>query len=253
MTLQDDLLKEIKILYVEDDPMTAEELSRFLKRRAGRVNVAYDGMEALEMFAQDPPDIIIADLFLPKLSGVDMVRKIREQGHQTPVIIISAVDDSNVILSAVDTGILKYHLKPIDTDELLRELNQLAEKILSEEKAPTEVRFSNKKELEGQIKKKFSALLKSYTGKGPKDVSVLIAAGCVEIISTEILTVYEKTLLDNYQNIVIIEQNRRLFYQIMEPRISRILEDILHAPVSLVETQVSPRDDRNKLIFRIET
>ena len=98
-----------------------------------------------------------------------------------------------------------------------------------------------------------SSLLPAWAaGKGPKDVSVFIAAGCVEIISTEILTVYEKTLLDNYQNIVIIEQDRRLFYQIMEPRISRIIEDILHAPVSLVETRVSPRDDRNKLVFRIE-
>jgi CheY-like chemotaxis protein/uncharacterized protein YbcI len=253
MEHQDDLLKEIKILYVEDDPTTAEELSRFLKRRAGRVHVANDGEEALKIFSQDPPDIIIADLFLPKLGGVEMVRRIREDGHQTPVIIISAVDDSNVILSAVDTGILKYHLKPIDTEELLRELNELAEKIIDVDKVPAEARFPNKKELENQIKKEFSALVKNHTGKGPRDVSVFITGGVVEITCWEVLTVYEKTLLDNYQNIVIIEQNRRLFYRIMDPRISQMMEDILHVSISLMETQVSPKEDRDKLIFRIGT
>ncbi len=142
---------------MEDDPTTAEELSRFLKRRAGRVHVANDGEEALKIFAQDPPDIIIADLFLPKLGGWKWSKNQRRRPPNLPVIIISAVDDSNVILSAVDTGILKYHLKPIDTEELLRELNELAEKIIDVDKVPAEARFPNKKELENQIKKEIFA------------------------------------------------------------------------------------------------
>lgn len=251
MTLQNDLLKELKILYVEDDPNTAEELGRFLKRRAGRVYMASDGQEALDLFFRDPPDIIIADLFLPKVSGVEMVRKVREKGHETPVIIISAVDDPGVILSAVDTGILKYHLKPIDTNELLRELNELAAKILDTKELSAEPRFPNKKELENNIKKEFSAFIKHHTGKGPRNVSAFITGGHLEIFCSEVLTIYEKTLLDNYQNVAIIEQNRRLFYRITRPKIFQMLGETLHTPVSLVEVQVSPQGDYDKLIFKI--
>ena len=121
-TMQEHTLKELKVLYVEDDQATAEELSQFLKRRVGKVYVARDGQQGLELFEENKPDIIIADLFLPKIGGIEMVKAIRSKGFETPVIITSAVSDSNVILSAVDAGILKYLLKPIRTTELLREL-----------------------------------------------------------------------------------------------------------------------------------
>ncbi len=251
MEIHGDVLKEVKILYVEDDRTTTEELGQFLKRRVGRVYVAHDGQEGLEMFEEYTPDIIIADLFLPKLGGVEMVKKIREMGHQTPVIITSAVNDSNVILSAVDAGILKYLLKPIKTTELLKELSDLAEKIAESAARPPEFFFSNKRELEGRIKKEFSAFLKSFTGKGPKDVIVFISNGAVEVCSTEVMTVYEKTLLDNSHNFAIIEQNRRLFYQITESRISKMMENILHRDVHLTEIEINLKQDRNKLIFRI--
>ena len=67
MEHHEEILKEIKILYVEDDCATAEELGQFLKRRAGRVYIANDGEEGLDLFEKHTPDIIIADLFLPKL------------------------------------------------------------------------------------------------------------------------------------------------------------------------------------------
>lgn len=251
METQGDILREIKILYVEDDLATAEELGQFLKRRAGCVYVAHDGQEGLEMFEEYAPDIIIADLFLPKIGGVEMVKKIREMGHRTPVIITSAVNDSNVILRAVDVGILKYLLKPIKTTELLKELNDLAEKIAESESRSKEFFFCNKRELEGRIKKEFSAFLKNFTGKGPKDVVVFISNGVVEVCSSEVMTIYEKTLLDSSHNFAIIEQNRRLFYQITESQISHIMEDILHREVHLTKIEINLKQDRNKLIFRI--
>ncbi len=252
MEAQGDILKEIKILYVEDDRTTAEELGHFLKRRAGRVYVAHDGQEGLDLYEEHSPDIIIADLFLPKMGGIEMVKRIREMGYETPVIITSAVNDSNVILSAVDTGILKYILKPIKTTELLDELNILAEKIAEPAARSAQAHFVNKKELEKQIKKEFSFTLKNLTGKGPKDVIVFISQGSLEICCTEVMTPYEKTLLDNFQNIAIIEQNRRLFYQIIEPRISGMIDEILHRDVHLMEVEINLKQDRNKLIFRID-
>lgn len=251
MEIHEELLKEMKILYVEDDPITAEELGQFLKRRAGRVFIANDGVEGLKIFHEHNPDIIIADLFLPKMGGVEMVKTIRKEGFQTPVIITSAVSDSNVILSAVDAGILKYLLKPIHTKELLKELMDLAERLSENDSQGTDYFFPNKKELESRIKKEFSAMLKSSTGKGPKDIIVFISHGTLEICATEIMTPYEKTLLDNFHNFAIIEQNRRLYYQIMENRFSTMIRQILNRDVHLTETELNLKQDRNKLIFRI--
>lgn len=251
METHEEKLKEMKILYVEDDPITAEELGQFLKRRAGRVYTANDGVEGLKLFHEHNPDIIIADLFLPKMGGVEMVKCIRKEGFQTPVIITSAASDSNVILSAVDAGILKYLLKPIHPSELLKELIGLAEKITEDTAQGIDCFFPNKKELESHIKKEFSAMIKASTGKGPKDVMVFISHGALEICATEIMTPYEKTLLDNFHNFAIIEQNRRLYYQIMEIRFSEMIRQILKRNVHLTETEINLKQDRNKLIFRI--
>ena len=250
-TMQENTLKEMKVLYVEDDQATAEELSQFLKRRVGKVYVARDGQQGLELFEEHKPDIIIADLFLPKVGGIEMVKTIRSRGFKTPVIITSAVSDSNVILSAVDAGILKYLLKPIRTTELLKELGEIAEKMADSSVRSSEYFFPNKKDLESRIKKEFSAMLKTSTGKGPKDVIVFISHGTLEICCTEVMTPYEKTLLDNFHNFAIIEQNRRLYYQIMDSRFSEMIRQILERDVHLTETEINLKQDRNKLIFRI--
>ncbi|MGI6731666.1 MAG: Na-translocating system protein MpsC family protein [Anaerovoracaceae bacterium] len=251
MEHHEEILKEIKILYVEDDCATAEELGQFLKRRAGRVYIANDGEEGLDLFEKHTPDIIIADLFLPKLGGIEMVERIRKMGHETPVIITSAISDSNVILSAVDAGIVKYLLKPIRTTELLNELVGAAEKLMQTTPHAVESLFPNKKELEGKIKKEVSAILKTYTGKGPRDVNVFISSGTVEIYCCQVLTVYEKTLLENYQNIAIIEQNRRLFYQVMDSRLVKVIQQVLGRDVHMTELEINIKQDYNRLIFQM--
>lgn len=252
MEAKEEILKEIKILYVEDNLTTAEELGYFLKRRAGKVYIAHDGQAGLDLFEKHSPDIIIVDLFLPVMSGIEMIKRIRQINEKTPIIITSAVDDSGVILSAIDIGIHKYVLKPINTSELLNELLLLGQKILVEIEAPKQEVTFNKKELESQIKKEFSSIMKNLTGKGPKEVIVFITRGNVEIYCTEVMTNYEKTLLDNCRNIAIIEQNRRLFYRIVEPKISGLINDLLKKRVHLAEMEINLRNDCNKLIFRID-
>lgn len=252
MERREEILKEIKILYVEDDLTTAEELGYFLKRRAGKVYVAHDGQAGLDLYEKHSPDIIIVDLFLPVMSGIEMIKRVRQSDEKTPIIITSAVDDSGVILSAIDLGIHKYVLKPINTGELLNELSLLGEKIFLERKGPKEAVDYNKKEVESQIKKEFSSIMKNLTGKGPKEVVVFITRGNVEIYCTEAMTNYEKTLLDNFRNIAIIEQNRRLFYRIVEPKISELIKGLIKKRVHLAEMEINLRNDCNKLIFRID-
>ena len=72
------LLKNIKILYVEDDEQAREELQDVLKRRAGKVMIAENGKQGLELYRDFLPDIILADLYMPEMDGIEMIRRIRD-------------------------------------------------------------------------------------------------------------------------------------------------------------------------------
>lgn len=245
-------LSKVKVLYVEDDDNARDALASMLKRRVGRLFTAKNGAEGLELYRTYEPEIIIADLFMPEMGGVDMIRRIRADGNKPFVIITTAVSDSKVILDAVDVGIDKYIVKPLDLPDLMEELTLMANEAEKRSAAgnplPVTV-LSHKKEFEASIKKDFSAFLKTFTGKGPMDVKVLITDSSLELTAIGVLTPYEKTLLDNFQNIAIIKQNRQLFFSIKGPEISRLIADCLNMDVEVSEITIDPRKDINKLTF----
>lgn len=247
-------LSTIKVLYVEDDDNARDALAAILKRRVGRLFTARDGKEGLELYEAHKPSIIVADLFMPNMGGVEMIRSIRQGGGKPQVIITTAVSDTSVILNAVDAGIAKYVVKPIEIPSLLEALTELAEDVVKDEihgaSALPENILSRKKELEVGIKKDFSAFMKASTGKGPLDVKVLISGTSVEVTAIGILTQFEKVLLDNYQNIVIIEQNRQLFFSIKSGEMKRMIADRLNIPVEVAEIIIDIKRDLNKLVFR---
>ena len=121
------LLSHIRLLYVEDEADTREEFSKFLKRRVGKLITGENGQDGLRRFEEQPPDIVLTDLRMPGMTGLEMVRALREKGYRTPVVILSALSDSDTILEAVDLGIVKYHVKPVDTAVLVKEVQALAE------------------------------------------------------------------------------------------------------------------------------
>ena len=119
-------LEKVKVLYVEDDDNARDALASMLKRRVGRLFTARDGAEGLSLFQTYQPEIIIADLFMPNMGGVEMIRQIKAAGHKPFVIITTAVSESKVILDAVDVGIDKYIVKPLDLSALMDELALMA-------------------------------------------------------------------------------------------------------------------------------
>ncbi len=246
-------LSNVKVLYVEDDDHAREALASMLKRRVGRLFTARDGAEGVELFQAHKPHIIVADLFMPNMGGVEMIQRIRQEGGRPQVIITTAVSDSSVILSAVDAGIDKYLVKPIEIQSLLTTMTLMAEEVVkssgkgvSSQTAPI---IERKKELEAAVKKEFSSFMKTATGKGPLDVKVLISNAGLEITAIGVLTAYEKTILDNFQNIAIIKQNRQLFFSIKEAEIRRMIADRLNIPVEAAEITIDIKRDINSLKF----
>ncbi len=248
----DKILKSMKILYVEDEAEAREELADVLKRRAGKVIIAENGRQGLELSEMYAPDIVIADLYMPQMDGLEMLRHIREGGHEPSVIVVSAVEDVETILSAIDVGIVKYILKPVNMTELLEVLTELASEIYGKRQRGRAVLPENRKQVEDEIKKEFASMLKTMTGKGPRDVSVFMTEDRLEMVATEVLTVFEKNLLDNYQNIAIIKYIRELFFSVKATELCSMLSRISGRKVSYKEVQVNVEKDRNKLIFTIE-
>ena len=87
-------LKEITVLYVEDEDMMRESVVMLLKRRFKEVLVACNGAEALDVFKNNHVDVIITDLQMPVMDGMELSKQIREMGD-TPIVVVSAFNDES--------------------------------------------------------------------------------------------------------------------------------------------------------------
>ena len=246
---KDELMKSMKILYVEDEQEAREELADVLKRRAGKLYVADNGAKGLAMAEDYDPDIVVTDLYMPEMSGIEMIRKIRATGKNPAVIVVSAINDVSTILGAIDAGIDKYILKPVNVVELLELLAEQAAQIFERRKQHTASLPENRKQVEDEIKREFAAFLKNATGKGPRDVSVFVGEGRVEMIASGCLTQLEKSLMENGQNTGVVKYIREVFFSSKADELCAMLAGIVGMNVSLRDVIINIEKDKNKLIF----
>ncbi len=108
----------MRVLVVEDEPAYVEALSVALEREGFDVSAAMDGRAGLMAFLEDVPDIVLLDLMLPEMSGLDVLRRIRTEAT-TPVIVLSAKDAESDIVTALELGADDYLAKPYSIRELL--------------------------------------------------------------------------------------------------------------------------------------
>lgn len=124
-----DQLHKLTILYVEDDTDTANLTSMILEDYVGKLLVAHNGQDALTLFAENKVDIILTDILMPKLNGIDLIHTIRnsqtiQNRPDVPVVIATAHTKTEHLLDAIKLGVDGYILKPINIDELLHTLNK---------------------------------------------------------------------------------------------------------------------------------
>lgn len=113
-----DINKNIKILYVEDDDITRENAVEYLENYFEHIYEANNAITALKLYEQIAPDIIITDIQMPKLNGLEFVSKIREEDQKTKVIVITAFSEKEYLLKAIELQLVKYLIKPIKEKEL---------------------------------------------------------------------------------------------------------------------------------------
>ena len=118
-------LKSLKVLLVEDE----EKLAKLFKNAIGdnfrNFIIAANGEDGLKKYEQFMPDIVITDIMMPKMTGLEMAKEIKSINPNTPIIILSAFSETDKLLNAIDVGIVKYFIKPFDLDEVLEYMDSL--------------------------------------------------------------------------------------------------------------------------------
>jgi DNA-binding response OmpR family regulator len=133
--------KNLTLLYVEDEPLIRQQAVEFLSRRYNTVLEASNGEEALEIYLEHQPHIIISDIEMPKMNGLEMAKKIRQKDKKIPIIIATAYTENRYLLIAVELQLIKYIVKPITTQKLEEALS-LAYEYIEEDKIQSIVSLS---------------------------------------------------------------------------------------------------------------
>jgi len=246
-------LKKIKILYVEDDTDTRDELHRFLKRRAGKVYIASTAEEGIQQYVENRPDVIIVDLILPGMNGLEMIKQIKDAHGECRTLITTTVSVADTIIRAVDIGIDQYILKPIDTNELERKLEDIAGTIVSTRSRDAHTHsfddIQDKSALEDVIKRDVLKLLKDASGRGPRDAAVFLAGTTVEITAYGALTAMERTILENPGNVALVEQYRTLFYTSIRTDLAEIVRRATGIEVDLRTVESKAKRDADRIVL----
>jgi diguanylate cyclase (GGDEF)-like protein len=119
-------LSEITVLYCEDEQELREATQVILENFTFKQYIAVDGQEGLNLFKehQDEIDLIVTDVNMPHINGLEMAKQIKEINPDIPIIVATAFSNSDYLLEAIDIGIDKYVLKPVDIKKLLEVMNQ---------------------------------------------------------------------------------------------------------------------------------
>ena len=118
--------KKLRVLYVEDEDAVRFEMADYLSDFFDQVETAKNGLEGLNKYRVNTHDIVISDIKMPVMDGIDMVKEIKKLNNGQYIIVISAYSESEYLIQLINEGIYRFILKPIDHRVLLNLLFQVS-------------------------------------------------------------------------------------------------------------------------------
>ena len=119
-----------KILFVEDEKNIQTELEEYLQQHCYQLLLADDGFQGLELYREHQPDIVISDIRMPLMNGIEMCKEIRKINTKVPVVFTTAFSDVQFFQQAIELQVAGYILKPIDLDQLDQKLSDVIDQVL---------------------------------------------------------------------------------------------------------------------------
>lgn len=249
------ILQNLKVLYVEDEIITRSKTTNEIKSHIGNLYTAKDCSDGIEKFEKYKPDILVTDLIMPDMTGIELGREIRSRGYDCPIVITTSLNDTKTILESVDIGIEKYIIKPIDSDELLQVLLRIGKKIFKTQiesalfKDVMLLTKNQKRQFEMLIRSEWGNYLKGLTGKGATNIEITINGNLIELKSIDCLTQYEKSLLRKGYSYKMIDFTRTFLYKGVQSEIEEMFSSIGKINVYLKEIEVNSQKNYDKLVF----
>lgn len=237
-------LKLLKVLYLEDDYLTQRVVSDALRPKVNKLFIGSDGHSGLELFNKHRPDIIITDVHMPKMSGLELIREIRKFDLYIPIIVTSGVIDTETLLASIDYKIDKYIVKPFTHTEIIVVLEMISKKIISEkyfEKCQLVSEFSEeyKSYLTSNIRNAFSNHLKLISGKGATKTIIDIIDKNIFITLYDSFTPIEIRYSSSLYDVTVVESMRRGYYMHIKSELETIIFDASGLSVNLDDISIN--------------
>jgi len=122
-------IDDISILIAEDEKQLLNSMAEYLELFFEKVYTAEDGLAAYDIYEKQKPDIIIADIHMPRLDGLSMIEKIRKKDLKTKIIITTAHSEKEKLMQAIELHLVKYLVKPVQSDKLKELLLSLVDEL----------------------------------------------------------------------------------------------------------------------------
>jgi two-component system response regulator MprA len=131
------------VLVVDDEPAVRDSIARSLRFEGYEVSLASDGEQALRSVAERRPDVVLLDVLMPRLDGLSTCRRLRAQGDDVPVLMLTARDGVSDRVVGLDAGADDYLIKPFALEELLARLRALLRRHAQPEKPDSTLAFAD--------------------------------------------------------------------------------------------------------------
>jgi diguanylate cyclase (GGDEF)-like protein len=126
------MTNDFSILYIEDDRLTQRIIVSVLEKYFTKIFIANDGVEGIKLYHEKRPDIILSDISMPNLNGIAMIEKIKQHNPKQKIVLFTGYNDLDYLKKAINIGVDKYILKPLETQEMLRVLNEIMQSLREE-------------------------------------------------------------------------------------------------------------------------
>jgi len=118
----------MKLLLIEDEPKTVQSLKQGLEENGYEVDIAYDGLIGKQLAKKGGYQLIISDIIIPGINGIELCREIRNWGDETPILMLTALGSTDDKVTGLDAGADDYLVKPFEFKELLARVRALTKR-----------------------------------------------------------------------------------------------------------------------------